>query len=230
MAEQPGPCHAMIKLSVKCKFPGRARAASAVSHATGPMTDIIKRCSVGACTAVTARCRWCACVCDCVRLCTGNPLMSRTPPQEADSPSRSGLPLKKRTPPQEADYPPHEGGVHPPLEASFHFASRLQKKEPKSWQATMMLMKVHVSSLHAPIYRNFYLCVQKNNFFKHFNVERPVKVCVLTGVSHAPPPKLQRELCLQVSFWNQGLFPCNPDHPGHAVYRSSSRRCEVNNS
>ena len=36
-------------------------------------------------------------------------------------------------------------------------------------------MKVHVSSLHAPIYRNFYLCVR--NFFlssKHFDVERPV--------------------------------------------------------
>ena len=41
----------------------------------------------------------------------------------------------------------------------------LQEKEPKLQKATMMStsMKVHVSSLHAPIYRNFYkdLCVGK---------------------------------------------------------------------
>ena len=43
-------------------------------------------------------------------------------------------------------------------------------------------MKVHVSSLHAPIYRNFYLCVGKINEFEHFDVERPVKVCARTGL------------------------------------------------
>ena len=54
-----------------------------------------------------------------------------------------------------------------------------------------MSMKVHVSSLHAPIYRNYvYLCIQKKIMFKHFDVERPVKVCALTGLSRAPPPKL----------------------------------------
>ena len=46
-------------------------------------------------------------------------------------------------------------------EGSFHFASQLQEKEPKLQKATMMSMKVHVSSLHAPIYKNCYLCVGK---------------------------------------------------------------------
>ena len=46
-----------------------------------------------------------------------------------------------------------------PQEGSFHFASRFKEKEPKLQKATKMSMKVHVSSLHAPIYRNFYLCV-----------------------------------------------------------------------
>ena len=71
------------------------------------------------------------------------------------------------------------GAGGPPQEGSFHFASRLQEKEPKLQKVTMMSMKVHVSSLHAPIYRNFYLCVGKKKF-KHFDVERPVKVCALT--------------------------------------------------
>ena len=67
---------------------------------------------------------------------TGNPLM------------RGTVPLMR-----EAGGPPQEG--------SFHFASRLQEKEPKLQKATKMSMKAHVSSLHAPIYRNFYLCVEK---------------------------------------------------------------------
>ena len=56
---------------------------------------------------------------------------------------------------------PSQKGDCPPQEGSFHFASGLQEKEPKLQKATMMSMKVHVSSLHAPIYRNFYLCVGK---------------------------------------------------------------------
>ena len=44
---------------------------------------------------------------------------------EGDYLSRVGLPLKKGTAPL------MRGACHPPQEASFHFASWLQKKEPK---------------------------------------------------------------------------------------------------
>ena len=49
----------------------------------------------------------------------------------------------------------------PPLKRVLNFTLHhdLHEKEPKLQKATMMSMKVHVSSLHAPIYRNFYLCV-----------------------------------------------------------------------
>ena len=56
----------------------------------------------------------------------------------------------------------------------------------------MMSMKVHVSSLHAPIY--IYLCVGKLKNVKHFDVERPVKFLCANGSSRAPPPKLSGEL------------------------------------
>ena len=62
-----------------------------------------------------------------------------------------GLPFKRGT------VPLVSGAGGPPQEGSFHFASRLQEKEPKLQKTTMMSMKVHVSSLHAPIYKNFYL-------------------------------------------------------------------------
>ena len=80
-----------------------------------------------------------------------------------------------------------------PHEACFHFALWLQKKEPKSSWATLMFMNVHdtcMSTLHAPIYRNFYMCVPTKILFKDFDVERPLKVCALTGLFHAPLPKL----------------------------------------
>ena len=77
--------------------------------------------------------------------------------------------------------PAHEG---PPLKSvlfTLHH-NLIQEKEPKLQKATMMSMKVHVSSLHAPIYWNFYLCVGKWNKFKHFDVERPLKVCAPMGL------------------------------------------------
>ena len=118
------------------------------------------------------------------------------------------------------------GAYHPPDEASFHFASRLQKNQNRDKRQWCLWRCMCPLSMHQFIEISICAFKEKKKF-KHFNVERPVKVCVLTGVSRAPPPKLQGELCLQVSFWNQGLFPCNPDHP-RSVPRSS-RRCEVNN-
>ena len=50
------------------------------------------------------------------------------------------------------------------------------------------------SYVHSPctnykkLYRNFYMCIWKKIMFKHFDVEWPVKVCALTGLSRAPAP------------------------------------------
>ena len=78
----------------------------------------------------------------CTNISTGNLLMR-------------GTSLKRGTPPQKGDR-------GPPLKSVlFTLHHDLQEKEPKLQKVTMMSMKVHVSSLHAPIYRNFYLCIGK---------------------------------------------------------------------
>ena len=56
---------------------------------------------------------------------------------------------------------PLKMGTVPLMRVLFTLHHDLQEKEPKLQKATMMSMKVHVSSLHAPIYRNFYLCIGK---------------------------------------------------------------------
>ena len=69
--------------------------------------------------------------------------------------------------PSKGGLSPHEPGPGAPLKRDlFTLHHDLQKKEPKLQKATMMSMKVHVSSLHAPIYRNFYLCIGKKKL-KH---------------------------------------------------------------
>ena len=53
--------------------------------------------------------------------------------------------------------------LHFPLKRIlFTLHHDLQKKEPKLQKGTMMSMKVHVPSLHAPIYRNLCLCALEN--------------------------------------------------------------------
>ena len=112
------------------------------------------------------------------------------PAHEGDSPSG----LKNGTPPQEGYTAPlMRGTCHvPPSRGLFSLCIMITGKRTKiALSDKMMPMKVHVSSLHAPIYRNFYLWhAEKKKEFKHFDVERPVKVCALTGLSRAPPPKL----------------------------------------
>ena len=71
---------------------------------------------------------------------------------EGDSPSR----LKSGTPPQEVDCPLVRGAFHPPQEGSFHFALWLQPYRKRN-QNCIKRRCLWVSSLHAPIYRNFYL-------------------------------------------------------------------------
>ena len=52
----------------------------------------------------------------------------------------------------------------------------------------MMSMKVHVSSLHAPIIE-ISICALENKInSKIFDVERPVKSLCAKGSSRAPPP------------------------------------------
>ena len=118
----------------------------------------------------------------------------------------TGNPLIKRSPPQEVDVQPAGSW------GLFSLCIVIKEKRTKLMKIVLIkrhcidvyVMNLHMSTLHhAPIYRNFYL-------FKHFDVERPMKVCALTGLSRAPPPKLKHELCLQVSYWNQllsGAFP-----------------------
>ena len=115
----------------------------------------------------------------------GNPLMR-------------GFPLKRGT-------VPHMRG---PPRGFFSLCITIYRRKNQIQKATMMSMKVHLSSLHAPIYRNFYMCVGKK--FEHFDVERPVKVCAPTGLSRAPPPKLSGELSFQAPYDKKkksGAFP-----------------------
>ena len=110
---------------------------------------------------------------------TGSPLMRGTPPQEGGSPSKGGL-------------SPSWGGPGAHLKTSslkrvlFTLHHDLQKKEPKLQKATMMCMIVWVwrfmclLSMHQFI--EISICVGKYNKFKHFDVERPVKVCAPTGL------------------------------------------------
>ena len=82
---------------------------------------------------------------------TGNQLMRGTPPQHA----------------QKGDCPPQEG--------SFHFASRLQEKEPKLQKATMM-SDFWKFMCHLSMYQfiEISICALEEKKFKHFDVERPV--------------------------------------------------------
>ena len=134
------------------------------------------------------------------------------------NPAHEGDSLKMGVPPQKGDCPPSRG--------FFSLCITIyRRKNQNCKQATMMSMKVHVFSLHAPIYRHFYPCVGKINKFKHFDVERPVKVCAPTGLSRAPPPKLSGELSSQ-ALYEKGEkirgFPYEtPTMP--VVYRRSSR-------
>ena len=78
--------------------------------------------------------------------------------------------------------PAHEGGPILKRGARVTLHHDLQVKEPFSQKTTMMSMKVHVSSLLPPIYRNFYLSVEKIKIFKHFDFAAPVKLCAPAGL------------------------------------------------
>ena len=71
--------------------------------------------------------------------------MRGIPPQEGDSPSKGG-----------------PGAGAPLKRVLFTLHHDLQDKEPKLQKATMMSMKVHVSSLHAPIYIEISICALEN--------------------------------------------------------------------
>ena len=74
------------------------------------------------------------------------------------------------------------GAGAPLMRVRFTLHHDLQVKEPFLQKTTMMSMKVHVSSLLPPIYRNFYPCVEKIKIFKDFDVAPPVKLCAPAGL------------------------------------------------
>ena len=103
----------------------------------------------------------------------------------------------------------------------------LQEKEPKLQNATMMSMKVHVSSLHAPIYRNFCLCVGKkpNSNISMLSDPWNWKSVRPTGlpVHRALPPKLSGELSSQAPYEKKINSGAQETPTMPIVYRRSSR-------
>ena len=89
------------------------------------------------------------------------------------------------------------GAGAPLMRVHFTLHHDLQVKEPFLQKTTMMSMKVHVSSLLPPIYRNFYPCVEKIKFFKHFDVAPPVKLCAPAGL----PARRRRHFLLFCAVW-----------------------------
>ena len=111
------------------------------------------------------------------------------------------------------------GASHPPRLKTpriFSLCITIAGKEPKLQKTTMMstniTMKVHVTcplSMHQFI--EISICALEFFFFKHFDVERPMKVCAPMGLSRAPLPKLvSGELSLPAPYekkTNSGAFP-----------------------
>ena len=66
--------------------------------------------------------------------------------------------------------PAHEQG--PSSRGFFSLCITIYRRKNHK-KATMVSMKVHVSSLHAPIYRNFYLCIGKINALRSWELSSP---------------------------------------------------------
>ena len=125
------------------------------------------------------------------------------------------------------------------MRVRFTLHHDLQVKDPFLQKTTMMSMKVHVSSLLPPIYRNFYPCVEKIKFFKHFDVAPPREIMCASGTSRPPPPpKLSGELSSQAPYvhtelvlspvnrdakWNEPSWAGFPDWCGRTNYNDNGR-------
>ena len=99
----------------------------------------------------------------------------RKPSHEGDSPSRVGL---------------------PPSRGLWTLHHDYRKKNPncikRQWlvnDAYVWVWRfIHPLSMHQFV--EISICAFEKKKFKHFDVERPVKVCALTGLPRAPPLKL----------------------------------------
>ena len=149
--------------------------------------------------------------------------------RETPSWGQPGLPLKRRTAPlvRRVCHPPQVKFARPFF--TLHHASWLQKKDPKSSKAmSNVIYEGSLSSLHAPIYRNFYMCVRKKKV-KHFDVERPVKFCALKQV--CPMHRRRNYSANSVCKFCMKIRGFPPETPTiRVVYRRSSRFYNLTNT
>ena len=97
----------------------------------------------------------------------------------------------------------------PPHEGSFHFASRFTGERTISVKNyNDVYMKVHVSSLLPPIYRNFYPCVEFFFLLQTLRCCTAREIMCASGTSRPPPPKLSGELSSQAPYVHTELRVC----------------------